>query len=375
MAQTFGGELRRLLQQRHMSLRALARQIPYDVGGLSRFANDQRAPTPKIADRIDQILRADGALSALARQPRSPLSLAGVNGTVLTPDDEDRYTAAAVQPSRLDTTVIHTLTRVLDAQRHLEDAIGAAAIVGPVRTQLEGITRLIADTRGPLRAQLVEVAAQWGQYAGWLTSSTHPARSRGYFTRALEWATEIDERAMIGSVLSWRGYLSEAAGHIGDMIGLSNAARREHRTPASIVYDLHQEARGHAIAGEHMAAYRLLDQAANTIADPSGPAQPWEYYYFTAGFWQLERGWALRILGQRNRRDNQAAIDALTAGLAALPANMQGSEWTGRYVYQLGCAYRQAGERERAREVAVELRRIGVTAGSRLLVAKAAALR
>ena len=61
-----GSELRRLLAERGMSLRDLARHVPCDSGNLSKIARGQKRPSPELAARLDEVLGAGGGLAALA---------------------------------------------------------------------------------------------------------------------------------------------------------------------------------------------------------------------------------------------------------------------------------------------------------------------
>ncbi|MGH3942582.1 MAG: helix-turn-helix domain-containing protein [Pseudonocardiaceae bacterium] len=74
--QTFGGELRRLREQRGLSLKKFAKLVHYDPGYLSKVENGLKPPTAPLAARCDAELDADGALSELvpaqpARKSRS----------------------------------------------------------------------------------------------------------------------------------------------------------------------------------------------------------------------------------------------------------------------------------------------------------------
>ncbi|RJQ73701.1 XRE family transcriptional regulator [Pseudonocardiaceae bacterium YIM PH 21723] len=71
-ALSFGAELRRLREQRGLSLRKLARLIHYDPGHLSRVENDAKPAAPELASAVDEILEAGGALLALAPVKVSP---------------------------------------------------------------------------------------------------------------------------------------------------------------------------------------------------------------------------------------------------------------------------------------------------------------
>lgn len=66
---TFGDELRRLRQQRGLSLKKFAQLVNYDPGYLSKIENGLKPPTDTVAGRCDAVLEADGILSALAPAP------------------------------------------------------------------------------------------------------------------------------------------------------------------------------------------------------------------------------------------------------------------------------------------------------------------
>ncbi|QXJ22168.1 transcriptional regulator [Actinomadura graeca] len=279
----------------------------------------------------------------------------GLKG-VSTPDDEARLLAAAQRPSRIDLSVVDSLAAILAAERRAEDAGGSSPLIEPVRAQLAAVEDMVRGARGPVRRPLLDVAAQWAQFAGWLHSSVdRHDRAMEYLTRTLQWATEVGDQALVGAVMSWQGYVAERRGEIGPMIGLSQAGQRV-RQSVGRVYDLFQEARGRALLNEADTVRQLTGTAVEEAADVrSDDARPWEYYYFAPGFFALEHGTAYRILGRTDPDRNAEAVELLTAGLDDLPLEMRGSEWAGDFVHQLGRAYLQAGERDQATRIADEL--------------------
>ncbi|MEV5175380.1 helix-turn-helix domain-containing protein [Streptomyces flaveolus] len=68
---SFPAELRRLRQQRGLSLADLARQTHYSKGYLSKIETGAKRATVDVARRCDQILRADGELLRLVAPPRT----------------------------------------------------------------------------------------------------------------------------------------------------------------------------------------------------------------------------------------------------------------------------------------------------------------
>src|SRR5580692_4816458 len=97
----FGDEMRRLMAERRVGLRALARQVSYDPGYLSKVVNGRRAVSGDLARRLDAALGADGSLKAFRVTP-------DLHGTFAY-DDEERLILAARHPKRLDREIIRSL--------------------------------------------------------------------------------------------------------------------------------------------------------------------------------------------------------------------------------------------------------------------------
>ncbi|WP_171843072.1 helix-turn-helix domain-containing protein [Carbonactinospora thermoautotrophica] len=346
----FGDEMRRLMAEQGVSLRGLAKRVHYDVGYLSKVANGRKPPSAELATALDAALDADGALTALAGT-RLP-------GATLDPDAEDRLRQAVQHPSRVDAAVVDSLAVTLAAQRRLEDAIGSVPLVDPVTAQLTVIEDLVRDARGPLRPKVLDVAAQWAQFCGWLYEANDRfAPARAWFDRATEWAIEAGNADMVATVLTFQGSLAWRAGHVGSVIGLSQAALRDRNVyPGQRAFAAMQEARGHAMAGDGDAADRAIDTALDLLGlatERPEDAPPWLYFH-SENFFTLQRGLTYRYLGRHDRARNGQAVAWLTAGLDGLPADQRRAEWAGEFVYHLAVAHEQADEPEQACAVAAE---------------------
>ncbi|WP_158889130.1 helix-turn-helix domain-containing protein [Amycolatopsis anabasis] len=327
MVESFGQVLRRLRESADVSQRDLARRVFISQTTLSRYESDRQAVDPSTADRLDEALGADGALRALL-DPGS---------AVLTSDDRGRLARVTERPRAVDSSALGALAAVLAESRRMEDTLGARAVLEPTLGYVRLLESLVVDARGVLRPAVVDLAAQWAQFTGWLHAATDQLPLSGrWFDRALEWATEADNVTLQANALSYKGHLAWMEGHVGPMIGLSRAAQRN---PAVHVgqraFDAMQEARGHAMAGNPDQADRTLDVAEKRIADIPGrteDAPPWSYYYGSA-FWTLQRGMIYRYAGR-----NQEAAEFLAAGLAELPLDQRDAEWTGDYRHALEVA-------------------------------------
>jgi transcriptional regulator with XRE-family HTH domain len=333
----FPGEVRRLMAERGMSLRGLAKAASYDPSYLSKVLSGQKPHNPQLAARIDDALGAGGAIKATA---------ATFNGS-LTPGERDRLAWTARRPGHADEAVLESLAQVLAAQRKAEDALGSTAVLRPVLAQLAVVDTLAAEARGPLRPAVIGVAQQWAQFAGWLHLNLADHRkSAARFRQALEHATEIGDHTMVATVLSFRGYAAWRAGQPGPAIGLAQAARQDPQVALSQrTYAAVLEARGHALAGDAAAAERLIGEALELAGELDGrPDQnrPWSYWY-SLGFFQCQGGIALSQFAHIPRLRDRAT-SMLLAGYESLPGDEKLSEWAGTYLAVLAHVYERSGD-------------------------------
>src|SRR5437764_10055980 len=95
MVETFGQRLRRLREDAGLSQSKLAALVPISQPTLSRYENGrQPVDDPTVADRLDELLNADGTLRALL--PATAVDIA------LNPDDRVRIARHIEYPSRVD---------------------------------------------------------------------------------------------------------------------------------------------------------------------------------------------------------------------------------------------------------------------------------
>lgn len=342
----FGERTRRHMEAAGVSLRELARRTHYDAGHLSKVLAGRKPAAPDLAARLDDALAAGGELVGLVHKGRSS-------------EEEDRLAYVARHPRRVDKGAVDVLAGTLAQNRRLEDSIGSAPLLEPTVGQLRLIEDLVTEARGPVRSLLVDVAAQWAQFAGWLhaNSGKHQA-GNAYYDRALEWATEAGDVNMVSEALSLKGQQAWTLGHIGPVIGLSHAAQRDHSTfPGQRAISAAQEARGHAMAGDPDETDRKLDVAMNLATEATekpGESPPWLYYH-SPSFFDLQRGLAYRYLGRDDPERNATAVAELFAGLEGLDEDERHSEWAADYVCQLAIAHSQAREPDRACAAAKEV--------------------
>jgi len=347
----FAQALTALMDEQGVSGCELARRVHCDRSYIYRLRKGKQPPSAKIAGRCDEVLGADGTLMALTDKPKPPLTrrsvlAAGLAVPLLGSVDTDRLAWAERHASRVDGATVRSLTEVLAAQRHAEDALGSAALLKPVEAQLAAVENLTTEARGPVRLAVLDVAQQWAQFAAWLNVSTrHLAAARARCRQTLELAAEAGDATMTATVLHNRGWMALLAGKPGPMIGLAQAAQRDPRAAANeraLAADI--EARGHAMTGDAATAERKLGEAQDLAAQ--GQPARWSYWA-TPAYFDCMRGAALGYLAHIDRYRAQA-IEALTAGYVSLGPDLARSEWAAAYLMHRAAVHARGGEVDEA---------------------------
>ncbi|QOC92567.1 XRE family transcriptional regulator [Micromonospora craniellae] len=351
----FAAELRRLREERGLSLRQLAAVVNHGKSLIHQFESGQTKPTVEIAARLDRALQAQGAL-------------AGMVSTA--PEVGERLAFAALRPHHVDSAAVNALGNLLAGYRRLEDAIGSGPVMGAVRMQLDTVVSLLRDAPVGTRAEMADMAAQWAQFAGWLGIARGDTRAATvWHARALQWANEAGNKNLVATVLSFQGHQAEWQGDLPATVGLSRAARRDDSVdPALRAYCAGQEARGLAMAGAAAAEVSSCLAEASELADQAaeGPLSPWGYWY-TPSFFAVQHGIAWRYLGATDSRANDRALELLMTGAAGVSEEAAGADWHGRNLVHLAIAQGQAGELAAAGETLAAADQIAVASASRRL--------
>ncbi|GAB3069881.1 hypothetical protein GCM10027186_24530 [Micromonospora schwarzwaldensis] len=355
----FGPELRRLRMSAGLSLRQLAPLVLSSRGHLHDLETGRRQPTVDLVGRLDNALGANGLLAGMRHHQAAA------------PADPERLAYVARHPRRVDHVTLRALAESLAAHRRLEDTLGATSLLPTVRAQLDMMASLVAEATGVLRPQVVDVAAQWAQFGGWLYAASDRRRLAGrWYRTALEWGTEAGNPDMIATVLSMRGHLAWSERRADAVIDLSAAAARQPASPGVRALAVQQQARGHALTGEASAVTGLLDRAAD-LHEAAGQAPdrepPWIYFHSPA-YLTMQRGLAYRLLGR-----DADAIAHLRRGLAGLPAEAAGAAWTGPYLLRLAAALADTGDTIEAVDLYERVRCLGRATRTTTLVDQAEA--
>lgn len=296
----WGAELRAWRDRRGLSLSKLGHLIRYDASHLSRFERGERWPAENVAQACDGALRAEGALLRLwhlaeeyrigeaLRKPDVATSLIhvaneptaipfaipdeaisdaeegiivpcrdlagriiwvsvprrtflmGTAASAITAPGTGKYSKAAL--TKLSSKVgganpvehFRKLRRVLVESDNL---LGPRHIVTTVEEHIGLISQLRQARTGSDRVALLDMQAQYAEFAGWLRQDLADFGQAGrWLDRALEWAHAAGDRDMATYILARKSQLAgEHAGRAWQR--RPRPGRREHGTPA-------QQARG-----------------------------------------------------------------------------------------------------------------------------------
>jgi transcriptional regulator with XRE-family HTH domain len=349
----FSAVLRRLMAERGMSLRELARRSHWNAGHLSKVANGRRRASPEVAASLDEVLGADGELAALVPVDtgrRAVLAGGMLAGGLLSigPESRERIAWVMRQPPRIDGAAIGVLADVLADVRRADDVLGSAMMSEPVLAQLAAVERLVRQAHAPVRQALLNIAQQWAQFAGWLCRNTADlAGAHIRLAQALEWASELGDWTMISTILAEKSEMAAYAGEAGAAISLAQAAQRDTRAvPEQRALAAEFEARGHAMAGDAVAAERKLGEAENLAGEMAAlprDRRPW-LYWMTAPYFPNQSGIACAYLAG----DPRWHMRALTL-LATVPGRDGFGVWApAQNLTYLAFAHARAGEVDQA---------------------------
>jgi hypothetical protein len=172
---------------------------------------------------------------------------------------------------------------------------------------------------------------------------------------------------MTATALSFKGYLAERTGHPGAMVGLTEAAMRDRGVfVGQRAYDALPAARGHAMLGQRGEVADAAAEAGDLTAEfveYDGPAPPW-HYYRSPGFFSMEQGLVYQLLGEHDAAANTRAIELLSGGLEALPAEQRDAEWAVMYRLELARALARAGDEVGAMAAVEAVRVVAAAAGA-----------
>ncbi|MFD5829895.1 helix-turn-helix domain-containing protein [Lentzea sp. NPDC060358] len=234
---TFAQEVRRLRNERGLSLNQMTDVVSYSKGHLSKIENGQVAPNPEMARVLDEALQAGGRLIELADAPARPI------------------------PS--DHTTLLTFGTMFDGHRTLGHRLSPEVVLAGLRPQLEALNDLARSADDPvLGRELWLLAARFAEYAGWMEQERGDDASAAELTRrAVRYAVKGGDRELEAWALVRQ---AEFALYKGDARTTVHYARQAGKARSAAVQAgaAQREAQGYALAGDEVRCEQALDRAA-----------------------------------------------------------------------------------------------------------------
>lgn len=236
MPPTFAQEVRRLRNERGLSLSKMTDLVPYSKGHLSKIENGQVHPNPEMARLFDNALKAGGHLIELADAPARPI------------------------PS--DHTTLHTFDAMFDHHRALGHRLSSEVVLPSLRPQVDVLSSMARSADDPgLGRGLWLLAARYAEYAGWMEQERGDDASAAELTkRAVQYAAKGGDPEL-GSWAQVR--MAEFALYRGDAHATVHYARQAGRSRSIAVQAAAalREAQGYALAGASDRCQNALDRA------------------------------------------------------------------------------------------------------------------
>ena len=280
----FAGALRALMDERDLSVNALARQVPCDKALISRYRSGAQPPSMRMARRLDEVLDAGGQLSVLARPQDRPASSA-----VLACDDGLDDEIAALELARraaasdVGLATVERLEAVADSLATAYHGTPPAVLLPRVRRHLGYVTQLL-DSRATLaeRRRLLITG-------GWLsllaaTCSVdlgHRDAAAAHLATAAQLARETGHPEIAAWALETRAWEVLIDGDYRQALALSRAAQRVAPDGSSAhIQATAQEGRAWARLGDVRATLDALQRAEDLVSPLPMPADPEHHYRY-----------------------------------------------------------------------------------------------
>jgi len=257
----FGGALRRLRQEKGMSLTQLATATSYSKGYLSRLERGARPATAEIARVCDSALDADGQLIAVLRDSAAARAEQKSLLGLLSASDVSRFWA---DRPRSDAHVYaEQLEMIFKALRAMGHRMSPELVLPMLLTHDETAQHVVKSAEPGDRDELLRLIARIKEYAGWMAQE---AGQVDLAERLTEEARHIALATGNSDLAQWALVrFADIALYRGDGAKIVNLTRGilerrdiELRT-RSIAWQ--RQAQGHALLGDRSSCMRALDQA------------------------------------------------------------------------------------------------------------------
>ncbi|MET8743566.1 helix-turn-helix transcriptional regulator [Streptomyces sp. NPDC004728] len=363
----FGEELRKRRLDAGLSLTALSAAVHYSKAQLSKVERGIKAPSRDLVRLCDAVLRADGALVALATEPATetpPVQTAdGINEEEwtmqLSPDGPSWFQpvgrrqvvgagAAALMrlpmggPGPLAPSagegMLEASRSLFTHYRRLGQSVEPGFLLPGLIAQTHTLRELSAHADDSTRRDLLALGSRYAEYVGWLMQETGDERAALWWTqRAVDLAAAGGDRTLGGYALVRRALITLYQDDAAQTVALAQRAQSGTLPPRIRGLAAQREAQGHALAGDRDACQRALDRARTHLARQDAADTPMIGSMHLPDSVGMVTGWCLVDLG----RPREAA-EELDRQLALVSRDAVRTQV--RYGVRRALAYASGGE-------------------------------
>lgn len=364
----FGAELRQCRKAAGLSLADLALRVHYSKSHLSKIENGRNSAGTDLARQCDAALGTGGRLAALAERSARPaplpigdrgpevwvMSVAGDGGGWAMPmSRRDALRtgvssmvglqfvpraagAAALAPA------LASFRELFDQSRRLGQLTGPAVVLPMVVAQTQAVRGMAAQSAGaPEHAGFLRLAARYAEFTGWMAQEAgHDRVALGWTRTAVEIAAAAGDRELGAHALVRQALITLYRDDAVQTVHLARLARAEPGVSQRVRgLAALREAQGHALAGDHDACLRALDEGRELLSAvaPEPVVGPVLGPTSLPDMSSVVTGWCLHDLGRPEQ-----AVDVLAEELRRIPAAARRAR--ARYGTRLALSYLGAGE-------------------------------
>jgi|tagenome__1003787_1003787.scaffolds.fasta_scaffold20963535_3 transcriptional regulator with XRE-family HTH domain len=363
MLTDFGRELYRLLEERHLSLREAARRAGCSPGYLSNASHGRKSLTPRVAARLDSVLRTSGTFAAYAVVPPAAADF-------LIADADPAIPPAGISRGNA-MAVIAALGEILPGYIRADRLVGSAALLLPLRGHVATVERACEVARGQDRADALAFASRYVEFCGWAHQDAGDlGRAMQWTSKALDYAVELGDQRTIAYTLMRKASIATEAGMPGHGAGMASAAlaHDEALTPRLRAVILRQRAQASAALREPDTAIRDADAAVAEAVAGVSQGEEDRAPYCSPVYAAMEAGAVRLRLG-----DPEAALTLLERSLSQWSDGSQARDHA-LFLAHRAAAYAAMGERDQARTAAEDALTAAAGLASRRVTGQFAAL-
>lgn len=274
----FGDMLTRLMAQRGVGVRALARSVYCNPGHVSNLRSGKARPSPELAAAIDERLQAGGVLAALAPANGDTVALTVPDDEIAAIELERRAVASDVSD--------RTCERMELAVDDLAIAYPRAApadLLPRVRSHIGYLTQLLEGRATLAQRRRLLVTGGWLSLlaATVLIDMHQDAPAVGYLRTADQLARETDQAEIAAWILETRAWMAVTAGNYRAAVTLSQGAQQVAPAGGSAyIQATGQEGRAWARLGDARQTRDALARIERIVSPMPAPDRPEHHYQY-----------------------------------------------------------------------------------------------